>query len=270
MSTQPGEGAPTRWISSSRWDAQPDYSPAGDRIAFASDRSGTVEIWVSQADGTNPVQLTSFGGPACVAPGWSPDGKYLAFTSRPSGNVDVYVVSAQGGASRRLTHHPGEDHTPKWTRDGQWIYFCSNRTGRSELWKTRSDGSGGEVQITRNGGWRSRETADGKEVYYTKFDAPGLWKMATSGGDEELVVDGRIALSWDLAENGAYFVDLLARQVRFKDFRTGKVSTVATPEKLNAGMGVMGGLSISPDGRWLLYVQLDQSVSDLILVENFR
>jgi hypothetical protein len=84
-----------------------------------------------------------------------------------------------------LTTDPASDATAYWSRDGKWIYFASNRTGRLEVWKIPSDGSTREVKVTRNGGWRSRESLDRRTLYYQKLDAPGFWRMPVEGGPEE-------------------------------------------------------------------------------------
>src|SRR5438309_1865866 len=61
-------------ISSSGRDLNAQYSPDGDKIAFASDRSGHLEIWVSSSQGNDPQQLTHFDGPHTGSPAWSPNG----------------------------------------------------------------------------------------------------------------------------------------------------------------------------------------------------
>ena len=52
----------TRLITSQREDDSPQYSPDGKKIAFASNRSGSMEIWVCASDGSKPLQLTHTGG----------------------------------------------------------------------------------------------------------------------------------------------------------------------------------------------------------------
>src|SRR4030095_6646843 len=66
---------PTKLISSIRLEQNPDYSPDGKRIVFNSHRSGTEEVWVSDADSANPIQLTHAGGHMVGNPRWSPDGQ---------------------------------------------------------------------------------------------------------------------------------------------------------------------------------------------------
>src|SRR4051794_33456596 len=76
------DDSPAAQSISSTDDYHPQYSPDGSKIAFASRRSGKEEIWVVNSDGSSPVQLTSFNGPATGCPRWSADGKSLAFDSR--------------------------------------------------------------------------------------------------------------------------------------------------------------------------------------------
>src|SRR5262245_27400380 len=100
-------GAAKKFIASTREGVDPRFSADGRRIAFASDRSGSMEIWVSDKNGQNITQLTSFGGPDVGSPQWSPDGHTIAFdcldsTSRNARHV--YLISANGGNPSRLTN----------------------------------------------------------------------------------------------------------------------------------------------------------------------
>ncbi len=127
------QNSPTKLISSTRQDHSPQFSPDRKKIVFASDRSGSDELWVCESDGSNPAQLTVFDGPANGTPRWSPDGRQIVFDARPAGNADIYVVSAEGGKPRPLTLEPSHDVMPSWSRDGRWIYLCSNRSGDYQL-----------------------------------------------------------------------------------------------------------------------------------------
>ncbi len=270
-----GAAAATRLISSTREDYNPQYSPAGKRIAFSSSRTGTYGIWLSDADGSNAAPLFVKEGAHSGTPRWSPDGRRIAFDSNPEGQQDIYVISARGGNPIRLTTHPADDAVPSWSQDGEWMYFASRRSGRFEVWKV-SVGGGEAIQVTQDGGFWAFESTDGKFVYYTRDNQvrASLWKVPVGGGEETQVLESVLAFNFSVTPQGIYFIqapdtDELGRSflIRFFDFATGHATTI---HSLPPGVGADMGLTVSPDGRSVLYTQLDQSQSDLMLVENFR
>jgi len=263
------DGPPARLIGSTRSDSAAQYSPDGKRIAFESGRSGVHGIWISDAEGSNAVELLPQEGASSGTARWSPDGQRVAFDFNPEGNVDIYVIRASGGKPIRLTTHSADDAAPSWSRDGNWVYFASERTGRYEVWKV-SAGGGEPVQVTRNGGGTAFESVDGESIYYTKGTYQGsLWKIPVSGGEEIQVLPFVVNRAFSLISDGIYFIPASGADgkssIQFLSFATGKVKTVA-PISGSSGEG----LSVSPDGRSILFSQFDEAGSDLMLVENFR
>ncbi len=184
-------GAPFNFISSTRLEFGPAYSPDGKRIAFCSDRSGAWEFWVCDPDGSNAVQLTSLRGEDNDRATWSPDGRSIAFGLRVGGIQHIFVANANGGIPRKLMTDPAGDSTwPHWSRDGQSIYFRSKRGGTSQIWKMPATG-GDAVQITPNGHERDlpQESPDGKSLYYVKADRYpdqcSVWRMPAGGGGDQ-------------------------------------------------------------------------------------
>ena len=116
---------------------QPQLSPDGRRVAFASDRSGEWEIWLADPDGSNAVQLTSMGAPVTGYPRWSPDGERIVFHSNLEGQCEVYVIPAAGGKPRNLTSHPASDCVPQLLR-GTASGSTSPRTERERVRYGRS------------------------------------------------------------------------------------------------------------------------------------
>lgn len=237
---------------------------------FASDRLGTDEIWVATSDGSNLVQLTSFGGPVTGTPHWSPDGRWIAFDSRPGGRSGVFVVSAEGGTPRRLTPPTTDGIVPNWSRDGEWIYFCSNRTGNQEIWKIPVEG-GDAVQVTQGGGFEAQESRDGKWLYYSKLEKPGLWRMPAEGGAETLALNKIVLRFWTLSDPYLYFMDFGSKPrttINRLDIATATMRRIAEVEK--AQPSGLSGLSVSPGGEWIIYPQTDQHNSRIMIAENFR
>ena len=262
-------------IASTFSDHGPDYSPDGSRIVFASGRSGGDGIWVCQRDGSAPRLLFDCGPYVTGSPRWSPDGRWIAFDSRfgSAGNPDIYLISADGGQPRRLTTDVAEDVVPSWSRDGQSLYFASTRSGIMEIWRMGAEG-GPATQITRHGGFECFESTDGKQLYYTKGRSlAGIWKMPRDGGPEVLVTDHHQAglwRYWRVVEEGMYFATATSDGplLEFFNFGTGQISEV-----LRLGKGPRRhapGLAVSPDGHSLLYAQVDQNGSDLMMADGFR
>jgi eukaryotic-like serine/threonine-protein kinase len=261
-----GQSAPARLIGSTRVDANAQYSPDGTKIAFCSGRSGHMEVWIADGDGSRPVQLTFLAeGDACT-PRWSPDGRQVAFDSNVTGQIHVYVISADGGRPRQLTDTPAQNALPSWSRDGTWVYFESLRTGRPEIWKVPAIG-GPAVQVTRNGGHLAFESADGHTLYYTKAEHAEIWQMPVGGGAESKIVDPILLRNFFPVPRGIYFMRPEERgaSVQFFEFATRRVRKIGSTT-----LPASNGLSVFPDERWVIYSQWDQLGSDIVLVENFR
>ena len=265
---------------SPRQDVSGVYSPDGKRIAFSSDRSGSFEIWVSDSDGSHEQQLTSFRGPLTGTPHWSPDGRSIAFDSRPGGHAAVFTIGSEGGEPRQVTDGQFDDIVPNWSHDGKWIYFSSNRSAGSQIYRISAAG-GIPVQVTQKGGFDPAESADGAWLYYSKDS--GIWRLplatvrtgreggAETSGEEEQVWRGFASRFWTISAGDLVFLDFGASQGRrfcVLDLATRRLRPLAIP----AGKVAWGasGLSVSPDGQWLLYTQLDRLVSQINLVENYR
>jgi Tol biopolymer transport system component/serine/threonine protein kinase len=268
VATAPESAATRKLIASPLYDSSPQYSPDGRRIAFRSDRSGAHEIWVCDAEGRDARQLTHFGGPLTGTPRWSPDGRWIVFDSRPEGQADIYAVSAEGGVPRRLTSDASEDVVPSWSRDGRRIYFASNRSGSWQVWAMGPDG-GGKRQLTQHGGFAGLESPDGRFVYYAlSRSQAGLYRMPVVGGAEEAVLADLKAGMWGYWAPGADGVYFAEASALYRLDAGGRRLKVAAVEK--ALVPGDSALSLSPDGRWLLYTQLDQSGSDIMLADFAR
>ena len=122
------------------------------------------------------------------------------------------------------------------------------------------------------------ESPDGKSVYYLVPDppdvySPDVWKVPVAGGEETRVLGPIGALAFAFAADGIYFIEIGTRlyggstgnSLKFFSFANGTAEKVADV-KLNPQVG----LSLSPDGRYILFSQIDPFVCDLMLVENFR
>jgi Tol biopolymer transport system component len=248
------------------------YSPDGTRIAFASQRSGVQGVWVSDGDGGNLVQLSN---PLDMSgsPQWSPDGKEIAFDSRPSDHWEIYVADVAERIPRKLVTNISSVYRPHWSRDGQLIYFASFEIGRTGAYRCRATG-GDAIALAKDiDGLDAQESFDGLKVYFVNRDQPRatlkkLARLASPGTESE--VDGLPSLNgselWTLLPGGIYFVPGDSpRSLRYFNFATKQIRSIF---ELNMDFGP--GLSVSPDGRWILYSQAGDLNRDVMLVDNFR
>ena len=265
----------TPFLSSTVDDMDPQFSPDGKRVAFESTRLGKFsQLWVANADGSNPVPLNDGSDRVQGSVFWSPDSRWIVFDGRDQrGETGIYIVDAAGGQPRLLTS-PGS--IPSWSRDGKWIYF--NREG--QIWKIPPQ-RGETVKVTDNGGNTAIESSDGRILYYQKPGQTGrgfrsVFARPVDGGPERVVLDSLVAAfagprQWVPADDGVYYVtvgDAKKREleVRFFDLAGGKQTTV---RRFSANVG--SGLTVSPDRKTILYSGIGVSVgSDIMIIRNFR
>jgi Tol biopolymer transport system component len=250
------------------------YAPDGRKIAFESRRGGQMAIWGSDADGSGQAQLTRSKAPSGT-PRWSPDGRRIVFDSLEAGNWDLYVIDPQGGVPRRTTRESSDDGKGSWSRDGRFIYFSSDRRGGPQIWKIPAEG-GPAVQVSRDGGWYAMESQDGRDVYYSKSDTSGIWRMPVSGGSgTEVVKEAVHWMAWALGREGLYYAtiegDILQSKrsyaIRYLAFANRRATTLF---RKDVGRRSFLSLTVSPDEQWILFGEAPPFQAELMLVENFR
>jgi serine/threonine protein kinase len=264
-----GEGMRPLFVSSLSTNRNPQFSPDGTKIAFESSRSGGVgEIWVSQADGTRPVQLTNHLGRHQGTPRWSPDGQRIAFDSQgQDGRWDIYVIDAGGGSPRRITFDPSDEAMPFWSHDGSWIYFRSDRTGGFEIWRVPFAG-GPQEQVTNRGGSVAFESLDGKTLFYSKGAMSGpLFERPLSGGEEKPLVPYINFKAFVPAADGIYYIGRRTDE-GYYPLAFFQFSSRANRLLAKIQGRAYQGLTVSPDRKTILFCKIGGLGSDLMMIED--
>ena len=180
----------------------PDYSPSAAEIAFDkvlgtdADHATNENIWVMNADGTNPRQLTkeTIDQAADVEPAWSPDGKWIAFTRQTPTAQALFLIRPDGTGLHRLTKWFINAGGADWSPDGKLIAFESYRdccAGHvSQVYTISTEGSGTMHQLTSDGrniepGW----SPNGKKIVFAHQPGKGpnqfadIYEMNADGTD---------------------------------------------------------------------------------------
>jgi eukaryotic-like serine/threonine-protein kinase len=234
-------GRPAELVSgSSFWEEEPRFSGDGRKVVFASRRNGGVDdIWVADADGANPQQITH--GPGVQgSPNWSPDGHRIAFDSRgQDGHFHIWTIEVDGGAPRQLTTEPADQVVPTWSHDGKWIYFSWWQANGRDIRRMPSDGGAPERLTQGADGAFACESADGKSLLFQAKDADSpLMMMPLAGGDARQLVACVANSAFGVGARGVYYVPCDPspdRPLHVMDPRTGRDERLGTLEGLGIG-----------------------------------
>jgi Tol biopolymer transport system component len=263
--THPNQTA-IKLIESTRAQILPRYSHDGARIAFQSNRSGATEIWMTDAQGGDPERLTTFNGPFTNAPSWCSDGRRIAFDSRASGLSAIYVADISARVPRQINTSQSNLSTPAWSEDCRWL-FASD--GNSVLYRFPSSGGHAErfTQLLSNS---AVVVAD--RVVFNVLDPHGvsLWSKPASGGPEapiENLPKLSYADAWAATVAGIYFTDSSSKTigVNFYDYASKSTRTLMSLRQAPLPGGGVSAIAASPEGRYLLYTEIDDQQSDIML-----
>jgi Tol biopolymer transport system component len=253
-------------------DLDPSWSPDGQSLAFVSDRSGNLDIWVQRVADVTPRRLTFDPAPD-RAPSWSPDGKWVAFRSERDGG-GLFLVPSAGGPIRRLTAFGYE---PKWSPDGQLLLFNERpKVGPPQQPFVISVAGGparpvrpdvvkrfgrfwvawcpGEAALSIYG----NEVTDGWSFWTVPLDAGAPRRAAVSADVGRRLRAAAVSLgafSWSPSGDALYFegtADQTQNIWRIK-VDSGSGRWVGGPDRLTMGTGHDAQLAVSPDGRRIAF-----------------
>jgi Tol biopolymer transport system component len=229
-----------------------------------SNRTGTDEIWMSNADGTGLVQISKLNNAG--TPRWSPDGRRIVFDSRSEGHSGVYIADIAERVPRRLRTNIEEMKQPFWSHDGKWIYFID---GAERIYRCPAEGGAAEALSSQAGAF-PQESFGGDKVYFVTNTAgdPALMVISLKKPGSESIVEGIPSVNfanWAVVPKGIYFLPNGKWSLEYFDF---------TAKKVNHFMELSDepimGFSVSQDQRSIVYARLQQADKDIMVVENWR
>lgn len=176
-------------------DYDPAWSPDGSKLVFKSERDrddGGFEIYVMDADGTDPQQITRDGGYAW-APSWSPDGSQIAYSMfRVNIPGEIYLIDVDNWDQTRLTDNDASDGVVSWSPDGNSLLFESDISGDREIYLMQTDGRGW-IELTNNPAEDIQATwsPDGNEIVF-QSNRDGnfeIYRMNANGSEVQRITN---------------------------------------------------------------------------------
>ncbi len=241
------------------------------QIAFSSNRTGSMQIWLMNADGTQQKQITNMPDGACQ-PAWSPDGIQIAFISPCLTRRDLYegskiylldLSTSSEPFPLAVPPSPASDYDPNWSPDGYRIAFTSTRAGNPDIYVfNMKDHSFRQLTNMHYSEKHPAWSPTGTQIAYVR-DNPSsqVWVMSDTGQfQSRFTVSGEINDIWPVwSPDGTFIlfsqmsggnVPWLA-SLRYEERNT--TNSTRVPPKGQQDISPVAQASISPDGGWITY-----------------
>ena len=260
-------GAPEKVVAGTRENSRGCFSPDGAFVAFNSDRTGDMNLWVFDV-ARRAVRSLTRGSGGDYQPRFSPDGSRLAFFSGREGQPDIFTVRLDGSALTRLTANGAVNVNPIWSPDGRRIAYMSDVGGRLEVWAMDADGKGARA-LTDVGvmGHFLLFTPDGTEVVFRcPCSPPRTMRIRVAGGEALPVGDVRGGAHMSFSPDASRIADVVAHKtVWVSPLLEGTPEAVFTFEDPDVRIDYPVW---SPDGRSLLFDRVAPRGGDIWMLEE--
>ena len=245
----------------------PSFSPDGKLLAVDASWAGPRRVWVHDAQGHNPQQITSDSSEAVdhLEPNWSPDGKNIVFQNLERTKFSIKVVNVANHAIATLTDGRFHDLNPVWSRSGKYIYFSSDRGGGLNVWRIRvaptGEASGGPQQVTMGSGQdvQLAMSPGGKRLAFSILrQNADVWRLPVSpetgmptGSPDEVLASTREDSRGSWSPDGT--------QIAFNSDRSGEMNIYihslvdGSTRQVTTGPGGDFQPQWSPDGKRLVF-----------------
>lgn len=238
-----------------------DWTPDG-KIVFSTNAGGNRDLWMMEADGTNPHQLTNDNF-VNYAPVVTPDGRYIVYVSEKAGKSNIWRMNIDGSNPARLTNGDN-DLTPTVTPDSRWILYQN-----TSIQKISIDG-GEPTQITSRNIGMVQVSPDGKFIsvkYLTdqKLTKYRLAILPITGGEPVKIFD-RSLESWIWVGDSIIYPDYQGENVNLfsRSIKTDQITQLT-----NFANDKILGIVFSKDGKQVILIR-GSITNEAVIIKNFR
>ncbi len=176
-------GISSRFTFTDSSDAFAVWSPDGKYVAYSSNRSGRLELYVKPASGVESEQPLVTGEGESIPTDWSRDGRFIVYLtqSRTTKKFDIWILPMTGDRKPfPFIDTEADEGGGTFSPDGRWLAYVSDESGRREVYVVPFPGRGGKWQVSSVGGDFPFWTANGAELDY--FTPDRKWMAVEVNG----------------------------------------------------------------------------------------
>ena len=175
----------TRLTTAPEVDGVPIWAPAGEQVAFPSNRAGNYDIFLRQADGSGAAKVLVATPRNEALTDWSREGKYLLYwRDDPETGADLWYLERNEDGSawepHPFLHTPFNQRAAKFSPDGRYVAYVSDESGQWEVYARPFPEGSSQSTVSSNGGTQPRWSRDGKELFYVEGST--LMAVSVSSG----------------------------------------------------------------------------------------
>lgn len=268
-----GDTSEQRYLHSTHWDWHPRYTQDGQKVAFLTTRSGSMEVWL--ADQNRPDQATPISTFQSRSINWmslSPDAEWGLLQGIIDGQEGLFKLEVKTKKAAPFKIGKYEYAFPEFSPDGKSIFYASSRSGDWQIWQCDLDGNNDRM-ITQHGGYKPLPVLDsaGLHLYYTTFEGNQLFNMQLPSGEIQQALPNGASfdkMNVAITSKGIYYYSWENGQclLKYFDFETQITVKVRALDNI---VPEVPSLAVSPRGT-ILIARSEGIMADLVKVHFMR
>lgn len=239
----------------------PSYSPVSERLLFVSNQSGFDEVWVSNLEGDQRIQLTELGLQA-MHPTWSPDGTKVIFTTKSHQGSQLQLLDMATKQVTQLKTGLKYHGKPSWSQDGSSIYISDD----NNVFRIFLDSKSAPVKLTTGTTALEHEGM----LYVYKSETQEMWRIDLATGVNTLLFENAhlaSSASWSVSDVGLYYLYVRRGDFRISYFDFASKAhkdIIRVPER---SFSRSRGLVYIAEKQWLLFTGYEIPQVDIKRIE---